>query len=191
MIRYVILVDFERSVIDMTHSKVFTDGYFYVVLVAHTEGWNEVIDGDDGGMLSGLLEYAVPVHGGELALTDLDDGSVYSPDATWTGLDKEAIGALLEAAGSRNAAGIKGGEYGEIISRYEDDTENPELALRAKRASDYAWGTIIRLDYGGVEDFEVDIAVKRDDNFWEITGSTIPWDDAEVDSHDYEVIYNV
>lgn len=169
----------------MTHSKVFTDGEYCVVLVAHVEGVNEVMDGD--GHISGLLEYSVDLESGDLFVYDGDDEVIYSArdDLDSDTLDTDAIRSLVTAIDEDNAVYIAGSEYWNIIKRYQQNTDDPEGALSGV----HPVGTIIRLGYGGAID-EADAFVKRDVDFWEVTGGFTTYTDEEIESEDYEVIYH-
>lgn len=171
----------------MTHSKVFTDGDTLFVLVAHPEDAEEKLIAPDGYQLYGLMEYSVSVEGGEMFIYDYpdDEESMYAPDERWEGVDGDAVAALLEAAESGEAADLSEGFY-QIRDAYKRNMDDPEGTLSGV----HPVGTVVRIDYAG-SIVEADAFVKRDVDFWEVTGGFTTYTDEEIESEDYEVIYHV
>lgn len=172
----------------MAHSPVYYDGYLYVTQVAHVSGVNELIDPEDGGYISGLLEYSLYLGEGVLRVYDIDDDSRYEVHTVedWEGLDKSAVQALLDAVDGT----------GDVLETNEDysrawDTYfrmgDPEGALTKHKI-----GTVVRIDYGeGPGWSEADVLVKRGENRWEAAGQIAPWTDSDIEEEDYEVIHSV
>ena len=166
----------------MTHSPVYFDGYSHVTMVAHVEGVNDLIDPEDDGYISGLLEYSLYPGEGVLRVYDMDDDVTYEVHTVedWEGLDKGAIQALLDAVdGKDDVLEIDEG-YSRAWNTYQR-TGDPEGAL-----ANHKIGTIVRIEVGA----EGYALVKVGENAWEISGDSGVWTDAEVEGDDYEVIYS-
>lgn len=173
----------------MTHSPVYFDGVLYVTLVSHVEDVNELIDPEDDGYISGLLEYSLCPGEGMLRVYDMDDDELYEVHTVedWEGLDKEAVQALLDAVDGTSDVPETGEEYIRVWRTYMK-TGDPEEALMKHKI-----GTVVRIDYGygDVSPEMVDIAHKVAWNEWHVAGVDWMWTDAEIEAEDYEVIYSV
>lgn len=170
----------------MTHSKVYTDGEYFVTLVAHPSNGRAISVDEGCASLFGLLEYSIEVSGGDLYVYDGDDEEIYVAEDDWVGLDKEAVSDLLRAAVTGEAEEL-GSEYRRAVKAYEENPDDPEGALGLTQV--HPVGTIVRMDYGwsvgGADAF-----VKRADDRWEVTGGFTTYTDEEIESEDYEVIYH-
>lgn len=172
----------------MTHSPVYYNGYLYKTLVAHVSGVNELIDPEDEGAITGLLEYSLRPGGGVLYVHDLDDNVTYEVHTAedWEGLDKSAVQDLLDAVDGSSDVPEPGEEYVRMWNTYMR-TGDPEESLMKHKI-----GTVVRIDYGdGDERPEMaDIAHKIEWNSWHVAGVDWTWTDADVEAENYEVIYN-
>lgn len=171
----------------MTHSKVYYDGESYVTLVSHVEDVNELIDPEDGGYISGLLEYSLIPGDGMLRVYDPDDDELYEVHTVedWEGLDKGAVQALLDAVDGVEEVQKTDGKYHLIRSAYLH-TGDPKVDLTTHEI-----GTVVRIDYGYDDPGAVDIALKTEDNTWVMAGFGDTWDDSQIEEFTYEVIYSV
>lgn len=167
----------------MTHSPVYYDGVTYVTLVAHVSGVNELVDPEDDGYISGLLEYSLVDGDGTLRVYDMDDDELYEVE-DWEGLDKGAVQALLDAVDGVGEVFETGEDYRRVRSVYLR-TRDPEEALMRHKVGD-----VLRFDYGNDSAGDVDIVLKTGDNTWIMTGSGEVWTDEEIEAYAYEVIYS-
>lgn len=170
----------------MAHSPVYYNGYLYKTLVAHVAGSNHLIDPEDEGAISGLLEYSLRPGGGVLYVHDRDDNVTYEVHTAedWEGLDKGAVQDLLDAVDGSSDVLEPGEEYVRMWNTYMR-TGDPEEALTKHKV-----GTVLRFDYGNGSAGDVDIALKIGDNAWLMAGVVDVWEDEEIEAYDYEVIYN-
>ena len=173
----------------MTHSPVHYNGYQYKTLVAHVAGVNHLIDPEDEGAISGLLEYSLYPGDGVLRVYDLDDNVTYKVHTVedWEGLDKSAVQALLDAVDGSSHVAPVGEEYRRMCNAYMR-TGDPEAALVKHEV-----GTVVRIDYGDGDDSPemADVAHKIGWNAWHVAGVDWLWTDEEVEAEFYEVIYSV
>lgn len=186
----------------MAHSPVYYDEVLYVTQVAHVSGVNDLVDQEDYGYISGLLEYSLCPGDGMLRVYDPDDDELYKVHTVedWEGLDKGAVQALLEAIDGTGDALETGEDFRRARNVYMR-TGDPVEALttyndRIKPIYEqelhvHPVGTVVRMDYGEDDLSEPDVFVKRDNGRWEMSGTASTFSDADIAEEDYEVIYYV